>query len=400
MKRKKNFYLAVFFGTIGLIASDTFIPSIPTIAEHFDTSISFIQNSITVFMLGFCLARFFVSVLSDGLGRRLMFILCFALLFLGSCVCLLSPNQYLFIVGRLLQGVGAGGSNVLARVIIRDITENSELAKYNAKYSMFAVTFMVAAPFIGSLLQTYFNWQSIFIFLASLSIIAFLISIVIYQETNNFKHLSHIKFNTMKMNFIRLFKTSNSIRYASLLFVSFGFMTAWLASGSVILQERLHLSYIEFGYSALFIGIFYFSSSLISSKYVRRIGERYFIRLGTQLFILPPLILAFIFLSYSDSLSTFLIILSVAVGFFAAGFIIPNAYSLGVKEFSEIAGMAGAFFGFAQMFGGFAYSFMIACLNSYSTFPLWGTMVITFLIAQLAIAPFFVNFYNRSNTGL
>lgn len=384
--KKTNFYLAVFFGTIGLIASDTFIPSMPRIAEHFNTSISVIQNSITIFMLGFCLARFFVSILSDGLGRRIMFILCFAILFLGSCVCIYAENEFLFIVGRLLQGIGAGGSNVLARVIIRDVTENHELAKYNAKYSMFAITFMVAAPFIGSLLQTYYTWQSIFIFLASLSILAFLISICIYKETNSYKHLGHIKISKMKENFVSLVKTPGGMRYAALLFVSFGFMTAWLASGSVILQEKMHLTYIEFGLCALFIGVFYFTSSLISSKCVKKVGERKLITWGVNLFIISPVILCLLLFVDGNYLSTLIIVLSVSVGFFGAGFIIPNAYSLGVKEFVEIAGMAGAFFGFAQMFGGFAYSFFISCLNSYSVYPLLVTMLVTLFIAQLAIS--------------
>jgi len=385
MKNNTSFYLTVLFGTIGLIASDTFIPSMMEIAKHFAVSISVIQSAITIFMLAFCLSRFVVSILSDGVGRKSMFILCFSLLFFGSLACLFAYNQYLFIAGRFLQGIGAGGSNVLARVIIRDTTENKDLAKYNAKYSMFAVTLMVAAPFIGSLLQTYFNWQASFIFIALLSILSLFISIFIYRETNSHKKLSHIKFNAMKINFMRLLEAPHGIRYSSLLFSSFGFMTAWLASGSVILQEKMHLSYLEFGYCALFVGLFYFISSFISSKCVKNVGESKLISLAVKLFIIPPLLLACSLLFNDAYVSIFIIVLSVAVSFFAAGIIIPNAYSLGVKEFSEIAGMAGAFFGFSQMFGGFIYSFIISCSSSFSIFPLLGTMIATFVIAQLAI---------------
>lgn len=75
MNKQLYFYYSVFFGAIGLIASDTFIPSISSIAQSFNVSVSVIQGSIAVFMLGFCLARFGVSILSDGFGRRAMFIL-------------------------------------------------------------------------------------------------------------------------------------------------------------------------------------------------------------------------------------------------------------------------------------------------------------------------------------
>jgi MFS family permease len=79
MKNIIYFYYAVFFGAIGLIAADIFIPSMSSIATHFNVDISIIQSSIAVFMLGFSLARCFISIISDGLGRKGMFILCFTL---------------------------------------------------------------------------------------------------------------------------------------------------------------------------------------------------------------------------------------------------------------------------------------------------------------------------------
>jgi hypothetical protein len=40
--------------------------------------------------------------------------------FIGSMICLKSPTALIFLIGRFVQGFGAGGSNVLARVILRD----------------------------------------------------------------------------------------------------------------------------------------------------------------------------------------------------------------------------------------------------------------------------------------
>lgn len=383
MTNKPIFYFAVLFGTIGLIASDTFIPSMQSIANTFGTTVSVIQGSVAVFMLGFCLARFFASIISDGIGRKPMFILCFLLLILGSLICLFARSEYFFVFGRLLQGIGAGGSNVLARVIIRDVTENKYLAKYNSLYSMFAVTLMVFAPFIGSILQTYFDWHAAFILIASLSVIAVLLSSITYKETNQYKSLSNIHPGAIKTNFIKVLLAPNGIRYASLVFASFGFMTAWLTAGSVILQEKLHLSYMEFGYCALFVGAFYFLASYLSSKHVADFGEHKLIVFAGKLLIAPVILLATAFIFHSTAALIAIIVFSVALSFFSAGFIIPNAYSLGVKSFPEIAGMAGAFFGFAQMFGGFVYSFFISCSDSYSILPLFVALVVTLVLVWL-----------------
>jgi len=388
MKNIIYFYYAVFFGAIGLIAADIFIPSMSSIATHFNVDISIIQSSIAVFMLGFSLARFFISIISDGLGRKLMFILCFTLLSIGSAICLFSTNEYMFISGRLLQGIGAGGSNVLARVIIRDITDNANLAKFNSLYSMYAITLMVAAPFLGSILQTYFDWDAVFLVLTILGTLALFVSILSYQETNAHKNIAHLQPSKIKANFLELIKSEASFKYASLLFVSFGFMTAWLTSGSVILQDQMKLTYIEFGECALFVGFFYFMSSYLSSKYVKRLGERYLILLGSRLFIFSPLILSAAFLVEHTYATAFIIVLAVAIGFSAAGLIIPNAYSLGVKSSIKIAGMAGAFFGFAQMFGGCIYSYFISLTNSYSIIPLLMTMMATLMIVLFSTNDF------------
>lgn len=379
--KKSYFYFGVFFGAIGLMASDTFIPSIKDIANNFNVSVSVIQSAIAIFMLGFCLARFFISVISDALGRKAMFILCFSLLTLGSVVCLLSHNETIFIIGRFLQGVGAGGSNVLARVIIRDITDNQNLAQINSRYSMYAVTLMVSAPFIGSVLQTYYNWQASFLLLTLLSFIALLISGFSYQETNAYMDREHLKLTKIRANLGELVRGKNSIKYAGLLFANFGFMTAWLASGSLILQEKMHLSYMEFGYCALLVGFFYFMASFVSSKYVKRVGEKKLISFGTYLLLLPPIILFMGFLTQNVQFVTVIIIATVALSFFSAGLIIPNSYSLGVRSFNKIAGIAGAFFGFAQMFGGCIYGFFISRLSSYSLVPLFFATLATLIIS-------------------
>ena len=253
---------------------------------------------------------------------------------------------------------------------------------------MYAISLMAAAPFIGSILQTFFDWQAVFIFLSLLSMIALFISITSYGETNTHKSIHNLKLNKLKTNFIDLIRSEASFKYANLLFVSFGFMTAWLTSGSVILQDKLNLTYIEFGYCTLFVGFFYFVASYLSSKYVKMLGEHHLILLGVRLFILAPLTLSVVFLIEDIHVIALFIVTAIAIGFSAVGLIIPNAYSLGVKSSAKIAGMAGAFFGFAQIFGGCIYSYFISLASSYSIVPLSITMIVTLIIATLSVTDF------------
>lgn len=388
MAKNLYFYCCVVFGSIGLIAADTFIPSMSSIAAFFKTDVSLIQKSIAVFMFGFSFARFFIAIISDGFGRKSMFVLCFIFLSIGSGICLISDSVYVFIAGRFFQGVGAGGSNVLARIVIRDITDNSNLAKLNSLYSMYAVTLMVMAPFVGSILQTYSGWQAAFILISVLSLFALLVCIFLYDETNSHMSMHHLNIFNLKKNFVDLFGGELSLKYASLLFVSFGFMTSWLTFGSVILQDKLNLSYMEFGLCALIVGFFYFMSSYLSSRLVMKYGEINLIYIGVRLFSLPPILLSVTFFVSNATITVLILVMSIAIGFSATGLIIPNAYSLGVKASAKIAGMAGAFFGFAQMFGGCIYSYFISLATTTSVLPLIVSMIVTFVISAYSVSAF------------
>ena len=49
---------------------DTYIPSIPSIAEYFEVDINKIELTLTLFLLGFATGQLFGGAISDRIGRR------------------------------------------------------------------------------------------------------------------------------------------------------------------------------------------------------------------------------------------------------------------------------------------------------------------------------------------
>ncbi len=72
--------------------------------------------------------------MSDAVGRKPPIIVGLILCLLGSVICLYSTNISALLIGHFLQGLGAGGSNVLARVILRDKINGPRLAQYISDY--------------------------------------------------------------------------------------------------------------------------------------------------------------------------------------------------------------------------------------------------------------------------
>ena len=160
------FWLSVLFGSAGFICTDLYLPSLPSIAHHFHTTISLTQLSVAIFALGYGIARLFYGLISDAVGRKKPLIFGLFICLAGCLICLFAQNIYILLAGRLIQGFGGGGSNILARIILRDRLEGSKLAKYNSYYSMACVSLMASAPLLGGYLQHYFDWQANFIFLS------------------------------------------------------------------------------------------------------------------------------------------------------------------------------------------------------------------------------------------
>lgn len=50
-----------------------------------------------------------------------MFLIAIAIFFLGSVLCATAVNMRMLIIGRVVQGVGAGGINILTNICVSDL---------------------------------------------------------------------------------------------------------------------------------------------------------------------------------------------------------------------------------------------------------------------------------------
>ena len=70
--------LLVITVTIGQIAGDIYLPSIPSIAKYYATSINNAELTLFYFTLGFSIGALIYGPLSDMFGRRILIIISLA----------------------------------------------------------------------------------------------------------------------------------------------------------------------------------------------------------------------------------------------------------------------------------------------------------------------------------
>ena len=113
----KRWKLAAILGTLAAFAPlsiDMYLPALPHIASELQTTPSFVQLSLTFFMLGLALGQLLIGPFSDIRGRRTPFLIGLAIYSVVSLLCAFSAHQIrLFIALRFIQGLSGAAGIVL-----------------------------------------------------------------------------------------------------------------------------------------------------------------------------------------------------------------------------------------------------------------------------------------------
>jgi DHA1 family bicyclomycin/chloramphenicol resistance-like MFS transporter len=231
------------------LITDMYLPALPALTDYFSTSTSMVQLTITTSMLGIAVGQLFFGSISDKLGRRRPLFASFFLYLLATVGCLLSPNIYILIGCRLLQGLGAAGSIVIARSIASDWFSGKELLNFFALMAAVQGIAPIAAPVAGGVLLLFTDWKGIFLFLGLLGLLTLCLSFYLKESLPADKRAKGSVYVSFKL-FIPVFGNRPLMLYIALLSFSTAVMFAYIASSPFIFQEHYGVSPIA--YSIIF----------------------------------------------------------------------------------------------------------------------------------------------------
>jgi len=155
---------ALFIGVF-MSALDTAViaPAIPALRAAFGVDNRQISLVTVIFILGSMPSTALMANLGDRHGRRAVYLGCTAAFALGSLLIALSTSFWMILVGRAIQGIGAGGLMPTASAIIGDAFAPQQrgrvLGLVGATYGM---AFVVGPP-LAALLMVVASWHWIFL---------------------------------------------------------------------------------------------------------------------------------------------------------------------------------------------------------------------------------------------
>nr|WP_198546691.1 MFS transporter [Alteribacter populi] len=303
-----------------VIGNSMFIPLLPTM--EVDLGISSVQSGfiLTIFSIPAALSIPFVGILSDRIGRKRVVLISLIIIAVGSVICSIAVMMYgqfayiLLLVGRFVQGIGAGGTASLAMAFIGDQFQGGKRSTALGAMEVFNGLGKAVSPLLGAV-AALFIWTSTFWLYFVLALLA-LAGIFRYVHEEKINRDS-LKFSVYFKTVITAFKREGRwlipvmIVGGAALFILFGLL--------VYLSYEIERVYALGGATkgviiAIPLTVFTIASYIAGKKIG---GEperiRFFFALGF-LFILAPLTMALVWHTFLTTV-VYMVILSAGIGF-------------------------------------------------------------------------------------
>ncbi len=182
-----GFMLVTFLSGIFMGALDHGIvgPALSSIFSAYQVDPSWGVWSFTIYTLTFAVSIPILGKLSDRFGRKTMFAFGIILFALGSLVAAFAPSFSVFLIGRAIQAIGAGG---IFPITAAQIAATTPIEKRGKAMGLIGVSFGVGSilgPTIGGLIISYADWQWIFLINIPISILILLMLSAVKQTQEN-----------------------------------------------------------------------------------------------------------------------------------------------------------------------------------------------------------------------
>ena len=144
--------------------------ALPTIGRDFDTGLSALQWTVTVYVLTLSALILIGGSLGDRYGRRRIFVTGVVWFAVASLLCGVAPNVGVLIVARALQGIGGALLTPGSLAIIQSTFREEDRAQAIGLWSGLSGVALAVGPFVGGYLIEVASWR--WIFLLNLPLVA------------------------------------------------------------------------------------------------------------------------------------------------------------------------------------------------------------------------------------
>lgn len=236
---------------VGPFSIDTYLPSIPFIAENLNASTADVQQTMTAFLSFFAVMSLWHGAISDAYGRRMPVLIALGGFLAASLGCAFSNSVALLMFFRAIQGATAGAGMIIGRAVVRDLFEGAEAQRLMSYVATIFAIAPVMAPVVGGWFQVWFGWRSIFFFMSAMAVFLLVSCWRFLPETLPREKRQRLKITFLGKSYWKVMTTIPFLSAClSLSLISGGFFI-YILSAPMFLSQ--HLGVKETQYIVLFL---------------------------------------------------------------------------------------------------------------------------------------------------
>lgn len=287
MKNTTTLTLACCAAFLGQVGISSYLPAVPAIARSLSAAEDQVALALAIYLAGMALPMLLWGSLGERFGRKPVLLAALALYALASVAIPSAFNIESFLCLRLIQGLGAGGVSVMARVLVRDSFSGALLAK---GLSWLGMTFVIAlgiGQFMGSILQVAFGWEAIFY---ALSIGAVALMVVLQRVTFPALVTADSPESTWRI-YTKIVRHPSFLHAALAGGLGYGVIIAFNTYAPLILQGHFEWSAAQYGWLGWPISGAYLAGALMVNRFVARMGQSTMMSWGVALVLLGTVVM-------------------------------------------------------------------------------------------------------------
>ncbi|MEH6412539.1 Bcr/CflA family multidrug efflux MFS transporter [Pseudomonas sp. CGJS7] len=349
------------------LSIDTYLPSLPSLAQDLTADTGRVQMTIGVFLAGLCIGMLFHGPCADRYGRRPVLLWGMVLYLAATIGCMAAGSVEQLIAWRFLQGVGGAAASVLARTIVRDIFPLNESARILSLMHLVTMLATLVAPLAGSFLMLLHGWRAIFAGLFCFAAICLSASLLFIPETHPVERRAGT-FRAAVAAYWQIARNSRALALILCMGLSFGGMFAFITASPYVYIVYFDVSPRDYGllFALNIAGVIVVT--LLNARLVGRYGPLAMLGVGAAIITVAALGLGFLGSAGVRSLEgiVLLVVLYVSV----TGLMGANCVASLLKLFPANAGAAAGLAVSMQFAMGAAFSALVGALADGSPRPM------------------------------
>lgn len=327
------------------VTTDMYLPSLPDVVRDLDTTAQAVQFTITGMLIGGAVGQVIVGPLSDRLGRRLPALVGVGLHVVLSLLCVTAGTVGQIAALRVTQGLVSAGATVVAMAVIRDRYSGAEAARLMSRLMLIIGVAPLLAPTVGELVAAQWGWRAVFVTLAGLAVVIFVVVAVALPETLPPQRRVPRGLATPLRGYASLLRDRQFLALAVLPGFGMTVIMSYVSGSPFVLQTEHGLSKRQFALVFAVIGIAQVIGAQVNAALVRRAGPMRLLRVGLPMGVLLGAGLVSVAAGRAGVLA---IIVMTWLTMSTLGFVMSNSAALALTRHGERAGTAASVIGFLQ----------------------------------------------------